>query len=253
MPPPSFTIDTPGIGDLKVAPDGGNLVVTVSNDGLDRFSAVIFDNPGSGSGGTYLPQVGSTNQYSAPVPVGVVPSSRPYVNNKCVTVTGETSLGKMSITHEFECWTGDQGSQEVFVGIQSKKRSKLFSKDTPVPVAMLLKLDSKIAAGTCAKCSRLNEPTVLRHSDDAKYASSWFSEPIVFCAKKAEAGIWMLEKTSASTWTLTLQCGKDAIVTYLLKSKKKKACKLPMQLSREGKGGKQCTKWPKTVTVEPAP
>jgi hypothetical protein len=123
----------------------------------------------------------------------------------------------------------------------------------PVPVALSLQLDTKVAAGTCADCDQLNQPTLLVHSKDAKFVCCWLSQPINMGSDDGKPGVWMLEKTDASTWTLSLRRGSAVVVTYSLRTKTEKDCSFPIKLKLVGKGGKECKKWPKTVTVTPAP
>jgi hypothetical protein len=146
---------------------------------------------------------------------------------------------------------GGSGDARSLLVPSTAQRCPNCSPDNPVPVALRMKFDSKIAAGTCANCEELNKPTVLIHPSGADFSCCWMSQPINYC-KGGVPGLWMLEKTDPRTWTLSLRRGSDIAVTYSLTTKKEKDCTFPINLKFIS-GTDECKKWPKTVTIAPGP
>ena len=233
----------------------GTIPVDISGDPGKTYVVNVFEfTPGVGGGVGGL--VGSTtltedpNQaghYTGNVSVGNVGANPPpNTNNRVIEIVDEVS-GDI-IGYAFAAFHDISRMKTAFA-----IRCPNCDPKRPVPVALILKLGSAVAAGTCKQCSKLNQPTRLVHSNDAKYACSWFSQPIKFCSGGDPTGVWMLQKTDASTWILTLRRGATTVVTYSTKTKAKKDCSFPLKLNRVGKGGTECVKWPATVTIVPAP
>ena len=251
----SFLNNSP-IANARVPIDenNGTIPVDISGDPGKTYIVNIYEFiPGTGVGvvvggpTTLTEDPNRPGHYTGNVSVGNVGANPPpNTNNRVIEIVDEVS--------------GDIIGY-AFAAVHAPSRMKTAvaircpncDPKRPVPVALILKLDSAVAAGTCKQCSKLNQPTRLVHSNDAKYPCSWFSQPIKFCSGTDPAGVWMLQKSDASTWTLTLRRGAATVVVYSTKTKTKKDCSFPLKLNRVGKGGTECVKWPATVTIVPAP
>jgi hypothetical protein len=255
----STTILSPLLHEVKTVDAGGNIVVSVDNPDNNVCFACVFDyDPAASTGlgashGSVRMTVSSTSArlFQATVNVGTVPApTAGLTDNKFVQVENQ-SEGTLD-GNSFRAVTSGSGSRTLLLA-SSMQRCAHCAAGQPVPVALSLQLDTKVAAGACADCGRLNQPTLLAHSNDAKLVCCWLSQPIKIGSDGGKPAMWMLEKTDDSTWTLSLRRGSDAVVTYSLRTKKEKDCSFPIKLKLVGKGGKECKKWPKTVTIKAAP
>jgi hypothetical protein len=251
---PSFTIVSPTL-DGSAFLVSGAVVVTINDTsgGAESYSAKLFPfTPHVGTG----PQIGAavplmsigSGQFSASIPDGTITSPPPTANNREVFVEQLNEGGGLSWAFKL----GVPGSGSSGSGVKKQFHAKNCRPGQLVPVALTLKLGSKVTKGTCAKCTELNRHTLLLHSDEAGAAGCWYSRPIAFCGKGASLGYWVLERSSATTWTLVLKQGDKVLVTFKTKTKPKD-CSLPIQLQRKGAGNKVCKDWPKMVTISAAP
>jgi hypothetical protein len=248
-----FNIVTPG-GGFSAHADGQNKVlVRVFNGDLGvntGFEAVI-DPIGTGPGArTPLVREGTTAHWSVPVNAAPVPNAVPPLNNKTVTVVAmEGTVATNPQSNDFKASFNEpvgSGSRtmEVF-------RSLFAGSDQPVPMALTLKLGSKVEKGTCSNIKTLNKPAKLQYSTDQNKFEGWLSEPIDLGEKGKDPAFWVLKKKDAKTWVLVLQRKKTGVVKYRLKTKKAKDHSFPIKLELDGTPGKQFKKWPKTVTISP--
>jgi hypothetical protein len=122
--------------------------------------------------------------------------------------------------------------------------SKFFSAGQPLPVSLCLNLDAPVTGGTAVAREQLNRPTVLIHSPDPAFASSWFSQGMDLGDSGAEPAYWMLQKAGKARWSLCLRRSSGDIVKYDLTTQKKS---FPIKL----KNGRVAHKfqWPRSVTI----
>jgi hypothetical protein len=260
-----FTPNSPTRNATVPIDDSGNIQVSINNhhSGTLSYQATLFvfpfadpadpvvisqEAPGGGSEDSVpLARVGATNVFSAPMFAGE-PDETGAGNNLAIQID-DLSTGD-SQRFAFRAQTGGSSGSG---GILLVVRSKFCREDQPIPVALTLKLDSALAKGSCNNIKDLNKPMLVVHSDDPHHAGAWFSRPLNLGEKGSQPAYWVLKKTDAKTWILVLRQEKTTIVQFVLKTKVAKDCTFPIQLTRQGAGGKHFTKWPKTVTIAPAP
>lgn len=250
----AITINAPrpftGMNAAAVGSDGKVEVQIDDGGSTNTMEARVYVFPrGSTSetdpeGTTTVPAPTSGTSRTARVTVGTIDPS--VMNNNRRVEVEDIATGDV-VGNAFRADPGsgsgsDGGGGEIF---------RFCKPGQQVSTVVLLKLDSKVSKGTCAKCADLNAPTKLYHSKDHKLAGQWFSQPIAFCGKGAPPGYWVLHKNSATAWTLTLRQDKDVLVTFTAKTKPKD-CSLPVKLLRKGAGSKVCKDWPKSVTISAA-
>lgn len=252
-----FTPNSPTRNATVPIDDNGNIQVSINNfhSGTLSYQATLFVFPfadpsdpvviGQGAEDSVPLTQAGTNVFSAPMDAGE-PDQTGTGNNLAVQID-DLSTGD-SQRFAFRAQTGS-GSNGVILVV----RSKFCREDQPIPVALTLTLASKLAKGSCTNIKELNKPTLLRHSNDPHHAGAWFSHPINLGQKGSQPAYWVLEKTDAKTWILVLRQEETTIVEFVLKTKLAKDCSFPIQLTRQGAGAKHFTKWPKTVTMAPAP
>jgi hypothetical protein len=234
----------------QVAPISGATIAVTINDHNNNhtYEATLFFLPFDPEGTNTLDgntiTISSTTGYSVRMPVD-------FTNGDAGRVIQVDDLD--SDDSQRYAFTIAPGSGSGSSGSRITKvfKAKFCKPGQLVPVALTLKLDSKVTRGTCAKCSELNRPALLLHSDEAKLAVCWYSRPIAFCGKKAPEGYWVLERNSATAWTLVLKQGDTVVVEFTAKTKPKD-CSLPIKLQRKGAGSRLCKDWPKTVSISPA-
>ncbi len=243
-----FSIDIPVANNTAPADNTGMITVQMDDNGSsDGFAARIYGFSTTGgigaapiSGPTDFPGHNpSTNKRILSMSAGSINPSGSG-NNRVVQVE-DKSEGRI-IGHPFEAvaGSGSIGSLQV----------KFCKPGQLVPVAITLRLDSKVTKGTCAKCSVLNRPTLLLHSDNVKVVGCWYSRPIALSGKAEPPAYWVLERNSATVWKLFLIQGDEEVVVFTAKTKPKD-CSLPTKLKREGTGSKACKGWPNTVSILP--
>jgi hypothetical protein len=245
----SITSPQPFTGSNEAIVTGGNINVTMDDAGsTDDFDVRIYVFPRPG-GGTQMP-VGSAN-----FPGHSTGTTRTV--SVAVGSIDPTIAGNNRVVEIEDLMTGDvignafRARPPGSTVFPKQFQAKFCRRGQLVPVALILKLDSKVTKGTCAKCTELNRPTMLLHSPDAEPADSWFSRPIAFCGKGKPPGYWVLRKNSATAWTLVLKQDNKVIVTFTAKTKRKD-CTLPIKLQRKGAGSKVCKDWPQSVGISPA-
>ena len=260
--PFAITNITPGEGATATIQSDGTILITISADSLLSINVTILaysPPPGSGlgasisSGPASETPTGSGNYTIRLNPGTVNPDPAAGVNNRVLQVI-DSSDGIIN-GYPFRAAHGGSGSGSSGSGsnkFSAAARSPYFRKDQPVPVAVTLKVDSPVTAGSSNKIDALNKPTRLLHSQDASHPASWFSQPIQLGDKGSPAAHWALEKADDKTWLAVLRQADKVIVTYRLKTKDAKDGTFPLHLKRKGDGGKQFKDWPKTITVSPA-
>ena len=249
----NFSIDSPAPSSTATANGAGMITVMMNDNGSpDDFAASIYlFTPGSPLGAqqggpTNFPAHGSSNERSVLVSVGPIAPSPPSQNNRIVQVE-DLDSGTL-IGQPFRVvpsGSGSSGTGRALLAVKFCGAGQL------VPVALMLKLDGELANGTAARCNELNRPTLLLHARDAAFANFWVSRPIAFDGKGVPEGYWILERSSATAWTLLLKQGVKVLVTFLATTEPRN-CSLPITLQRKGAGSRVCKNWPKTVTVSPA-
>jgi hypothetical protein len=124
---------------------------------------------------------------------------------------------------------------------------KLFPRGIATPVVLGLELDSRIKGGPPIAVDQLNWPTLLVHSQDPNYACSWFSRPIDFGEKTGSLAFWMLQKTSRTSWQLSLHWLGEQLATYVHGSTQHG---FPFKMTRKPPLSRMFKKWPRTVTIK---
>jgi hypothetical protein len=247
-----FDITLPQPGGSYATDAQGRILVQVQDlDSHTSFTATISNlhaGATAGAGVTALQQEGSSTFWSAPTPAGNVPTSLPTSNNKTVYVQSFIGgSGTQNHSQDFIAWSAGSGSHVL---VTTAQRPRFFRTDQPVPIALLLQLDSPVSPGTCSACDLLNRPTLLRCAQIDADSYTWLSTPLDFCPGGA-LGFWLLQKSDPSTWELLLRQGGTEIVSYRLVSK---AMDLSFPLKLQlGRASGECTNWPGTITIIPAP
>jgi hypothetical protein len=252
----SFQIVHPAPNErICIRESDGTIHIVFNGDPYGSYSAAtsIFvvgsgNAPNVSSGNLIENPVGS-GSFSLDLSVGTV-SANPAVgtNNRLIQVSDLNSgYGEIQPFAAIHCGSGSLG-----IETGSLRHCSHCDPQRPVPVALILEVGN-LEAGTCEKCDRIGEPTLLIHANDIRFPCSWFSRPIDFCSGDDPAGIWMLEKADARTWKLILRRKEHIVVHYELTTKTEKDCSFPLKLRRSGTGGNECKKWPMTVRIEPAP
>jgi hypothetical protein len=256
-----FQITQPVAGSTSVTDALGKIFVQVQdNDGLTHtaFDATISDlvSGSAVAGGTTgsLTQQGSTSPvWSNPVFAGAVPSSPPLSNNKTAIVRAFRG-GSFDLSHsvEFMAWNGGSGgsSGSMIFLLVTDSQYRFCRPEQPVPTALLLSLDSPVADGASSACGLLNQPARLLFAQDLPNAAFWLSSPLALSPGAALA-YWQLRRSDLCTWTLVLQQGEVELAVYSLTTGAMD-CSFPIQLQFVNAGG-ECTNWPATVTITPAP
>lgn len=254
----NITIIQPGPNQCLRVNSDGTVLVAVNNPDLNACAGRIHDyNAGTGTlgrdyGSVDLVRQGSTNRFSANVPAGPVAHPSATSNNKYVKVLDKVTGDEVG--NPFLAVAYGSGSCPGTLGVEiAALRDRFAQKDAPIPVAVVLKLDSPVQDGTSIVSAQLNAPIQLAHSQDAQHFSAWVSAPIVFCNISGETGHWILDKTAPRVWTLQLKRAKAAVATYVLHNQDDRDATFPLALSLQGEGGCECTGWPRSVTITLAP
>jgi hypothetical protein len=208
---------------------------------ISDFALTNYGSPGS------LTEESNTAYYYAAIDAGAVPGTGSA--HKTATVTAFKSNGTSGAnTNDFYAYSG---ASQNCSGITGKSRRKL---GEPVPLVLLLQLDTEIVADTTAASELLNRSTLLIHSQDHNFAGCWFSRPIDLSADGGNPAFWMLQKTAAGACNLVLRRVSGELATYHKKTPKKNGS-FPIRLTfqKKGSGGKKFKKWPKSVTIVLAP
>ncbi len=270
---PQIDVRQPVNGQPSFADANNMVLVRVHDDsgGVNAYTATMTD-LGTNTVVSWgkLAREGTSNFYSVCLPVRTLSHHVTGVNNNQASVwvvqaasgTGDSDdpLFEAVRGGSVACAGAASGSYSGsfsssasgIIEVEARQRCDFCSPDQPVPVALVLKLDSPVAAGTCANCAELNRPALLLHSNDPKYACHWFSQPIDFCADPTKPGIWALHKRDHHTWVLSLNVSSANVVTYRLTTAHQ-ACSFPIQLHLVGAPGGECQNWPATVSAAAAP
>jgi hypothetical protein len=230
----------------SIAPDG-TIAVTLHDFAGDTYSVSIYFFP-FGAGGSKVPDGSSitlpivSGSYSTTMPINTSNLGPGF--NRYIEVTDNNTFDVQGFSFRAVISGSGSGSLPII----PPTLSSLQMSGKVVPQAMTLKLDTKVTAGTCAKCADLNKPALLLHADDAKLANCWLSRPIAFCGKGKPPGHWVLKRKNATVWTLELKQESKTHVTYTAKVKAKDYT-LPLKLARSGSGSKVCKAWPKSITI----
>lgn len=218
--------------------------VTIGDNGNHEYDVTIYYFPFDPSGDQTLDgdtvTIPRGGPYSIRMPIDTSDVGSGTAMNRFIEVTDNDSSDIQG--YSFRAIMGGSGSFG-----HTKLKLPLCKPGQLVSRALSLTLDTKVKKGSSTKCAELNKPAMLLYSDDAKRAG-WFSRPIAFCGKGELAGHWVLERNSATAWTLQLKQGQKVLVKYVAKTKSKD-CSLPVKLTRQGVGSKVCQAWPKTITI----
>jgi hypothetical protein len=130
------------------------------------------------------------------------------------------------------------------ISFPRKRRCKFFP-NAPVPVGLMLRLDTPVRGGTAAGREQLNRATLLVAAQDPNFACCWFSRPLDLGVASENPAFWMLEKTSRDTWLLCLRRISGEVAAYHLTTSKEE---FPIKL-KKGRVSKEFNNWPRTITV----
>jgi hypothetical protein len=243
----TFTIENPS-ANQSVTASGGRIPVTIDDaTSTDNFTVrILAFSSAAGVGGVLgsgsFPAHVSNNIRTVSVPVGSI--AMPVTGNNRQVQVEDEGTGDV-IGHAFLVSAGSSGSGPTI-------QLKLCRPGQLVPVALALKLDTRVSKGTCAKCAELNRATILVYAAEAQPAGTWLSRPIAIAGKNAPPAYWVLQRRNTTTWMLALKQGETLLATFTA-STKPKDCSLPLKLQRQGAGSRMCKDWPKTVTISAAP
>jgi hypothetical protein len=110
-----------------------------------------------------------------------------------------------------------------------------------LPVELTLRLDYPVEGGDDTGCANLNRPTTLIHSQDPRFACSWFSRSIDL---GEDTATWVLEKTAIDRWQLCLRQIGGELAAYDASSDD---CRFPLTLKKAYTT--EDFRWPATITI----
>lgn len=256
----TFTIHNPKVNQASVGDSMQRVFVRVENLDPDNvaFTATIFNLGSTASVGSgNLIQEGTSSFFSGWIPAGILAATATGNHNKTVTVQAfkAGSVAAEPETLDFEAVLAGSGS--FLAGASQVAGATLAAgflrAGPPLPVALLLRLATPPVPRAQAPWALLNQPASLLYADTPDLVGCWLSDPIDFCPGSPDPGFWMLQGSEPGTWTLLLQHGKTAIITYRLATSTRNALSFPLILQREENGAPGSKDWPATVTLSPAP